>query len=206
MYRDRIIKAKSSALINKSMHKGKLVIISSPSGGGKTSVIHRLMQRDRHDYRYSVSATTRAPRPGEVDGTDYIFLSEEVFRAWIDAGRFVEWEHVHKYYYGTPREPIDNWLEEGRIVLLDIDVKGGIDIKQQFGDRALSIFLDPPSVDALIERLGNRKTDSQDEIEKRLTRVPLEVEKGAEYEYRIVNENLNETVEQVENIITKHIV
>jgi len=184
--------------------KGLLVILSSPSGGGKTSVIQKLLKAQDHHFRYSVSATTRKPRAGEVDGIDYFFLTEEQFKVEIDHNEFIEWERVHNYYYGTPRHQIEEWLRDKETVLLDIDVQGGLRIKLEYPDNCVTIFIAPPSIDELIKRLQNRKTDSQGEIETRLQRVPLEMEKGKHYDHVIVNNNLEETMSKVIEVINLH--
>jgi len=183
---------------------GLFVILSSPSGGGKTSVIRALLEQDTMNFKYSVSATTRKPRPGETDGTDYYYLSEEKFKEKIERNEFVEWEKVHNFYYGTPRDQIEGWLRNGETVLLDIDVQGGLRIKKEYPDNSITIFIAPPSLEELIKRLKNRKTDSEQEIDKRLKRVPLEMEKGEEYDYVIINDKLEETISRVNNVINLH--
>jgi guanylate kinase len=174
-----------------------LVVISAPSGGGKTTIIRRVLRKGDPDFRYSVSATTRPRRPGEQDGEDYYFLSPETFMREVEAGNLVEWAQVHGYFYGTPREPIDRWLEEGKIVLLDLDVHGGLAVKEQYPDNSLLIFVAPPSLEQLEQRLRARRTEDEEEIQRRLSRVPDELEKAKLYDVRIVNEDLNQTVEKV---------
>ena len=138
---------------------GRLVVFVAPSGAGKTTVITRY--RAAHpEAGYSVSCTTRPARPGEIDGRDYTFLDDRTFAAWIAAGRFVEWAEVHGHRYGTPREPLDQALVEGREVLLDLDVLGALRLKALYGDRAVAIFILPPSVTELQRRLKARGTDS----------------------------------------------
>ena len=134
---------------------GRLIVFVAPSGAGKTSVIR--LVRSRHDgLGYSISCTTRPMRPGEVDGRDYHFLDEPTFRRGIAAGRFVEHAEVHGHLYGTPREPLDAALAAGRDVLLDLDVVGSLRVKELYGDRAVTIFLAPPSVEELERRLRGR--------------------------------------------------
>ena len=183
---------------------GLLVIISSPSGGGKTSVIKKLIENSEINFEYSISATTRKPRPDDINGKDYIFLSEKEFLSKKNKGEFLEWEQVHQYYYGTPKEKIEQWLNEDKIVLLDIDVNGGAQIKQNYPDNTISIFIEPPSLEELIARLKNRKTDSKEEINKRLRRVPLEMEKKKLFDYIVVNDKLEDTIKQMVNIIKKY--
>ena len=185
------------------MTKGLLVIISSPSGGGKTSIIHKILQKYPEQYVYSISATTRKPRPGEIDGRDYFFLSEEQFRRDIENNLFLEWENVHGYLYGTPKTYIEKCINEGKYVLLDIDVNGALRIADNYPDRAITIFISTPSMDILIERLKNRKTDSVGEINKRLERIPMEMEKAKQFDYVVINDQLDNTVEQVVEIVEK---
>jgi len=179
------------------------VVISAPSGGGKTTIIHRVLQRGDPRFCYSVSVTTRPRRPGEKDGVDYIFLSPEMFMKEVEADNLVEWARVHGYFYGTPRKLLDRWLEEGRIVLLDLDVQGGLAVKEQYPDNSLLIFVRPPSIEQLEERLRARKTEAEEEIRKRLSRVPAELEIAKQYDVQIVNEDLDQTVEKVLEFIRK---
>jgi len=184
--------------------KGLLVVISAPSGGGKTTVIRRVLASGNDNFTYSISATTRRLRAGEVDGQDYHFLSLEEFNHKKEKGEFVEWAEVHGNYYATPRTPIQKWLNEGRTVLLDLDVNGGLEVKKDFKDSALLIFIKPPSVESLVYRLKGRKTETQAEIDKRLTRVPEEMSKSHQYQYRILNEDLDITTTEVLRVIKNH--
>lgn len=184
--------------------KGLLVVISAPSGGGKTTVIRRVLASGNDNFTYSISATTRRLRAGEVDGQDYHFLSLEEFNHKKEKGEFVEWAEVHGNYYATPRTPIQKWLNEGRTVLLDLDVNGGLEVKKDFKDSALLIFIKPPSVESLVYRLKGRKTETQAEIDKRLTRVPEEMSKSHQYQYRILNEDLDITTTEVLKVIKNH--
>lgn len=184
------------------MERGLLVIISSPSGGGKSTIIKELMnQNPDRDFKYSVSATTRKPRTGEINGKHYIFYSEEEFLEHVKKEEFLEWEHVHQYYYGTLKKNIDQWLTENKIVLLDIDVNGALQIKKKYPDNSIAIFIEPPSEAELISRLKKRKTDSLEEINKRLTRIPLEMNKKNQFDYKVINHKIQTTVEQVKKII-----
>ncbi len=181
--------------------KGLLVIISSPSGGGKTSIIHKILKKYPEKYVYSISATTRKPRSGEVDGKDYFFLSEEQFRKDIENNLFLEWENVHGYLYGTLKNYIDKCINEGKYVLLDIDVNGALRIVDNYPERTITIFVSPPSMDMLIVRLKNRKTDSAGEIDRRLERIPLEMEKAKQFDHIVINDKLDTTVEHVVRIV-----
>lgn len=181
--------------------KGLLVIISSPSGGGKTSIIQKILEKYPEQYVYSISATTRKPRPGEIDGRDYFFLTEKQFRQDIDNNSFLEYENVHGYLYGTPENYIEKCINEGKYVLLDIDVNGAFQIARNYGDRTLTIFIAPPSIKKLIERLRNRETDSEYEINKRLERIPMEMEQAKQFDYVVINDKLDATVEQVVRLV-----
>ncbi len=182
---------------------GLLVVISAPSGGGKTTVIREILKSGDDLFQYSVSATTRKPRGHEKDGVDYYFISEEEFQRRVEAGDFIEWAKVHGHYYGTPRQPIDEAIARGKIIFLDIDVQGGLEVKKQYGDDALLIFIMPPSMEELEKRLRGRKTDSEAEIAKRLAAVPVEIEKSQFYDAVVVNNDLQETVKKVREIVYK---
>lgn len=186
------------------MNKGLLIIISSPSGGGKTTVLNELLKLKKMNFKYSISATTRKPRNNEIHGKDYFFISEQEFVSKIKNNEFLEWEKVHQYYYGTPKEQIENWLSQGDLILFDVDVNGGLQIKRQFAQDAITIFIEPPSIDVLIERLKNRNTESGDEIEKRLLRVPMELEKKAQFDFVVINKLINQTVDNVLEIINEY--
>ncbi len=184
--------------------KGLLVVISAPSGGGKTTVIRRVLASGNDNFKYSISATTRRIRAGEVDEQDYYFLSLEGFKDKKEQGEFVEWAEVHGNYYATPRKPIEKWLNKGKTVFLDLDVNGGLEVKKYFNDSALLIFIKPPSVESLVQRLRGRKTETQHEIDKRLKRVPEEMHKSQRYDYQILNEDLDNTKTEILEIIRNH--
>jgi guanylate kinase len=184
---------------------GLLVVISAPSGGGKTTIIQRVLAEGHENYRYSISATTRERRGNERHGVDYFFLSLAEFEATRDRSEFAEWAEVHGCYYGTPKPPLDRWLEEGRIVFLDLDVDGGLQIKEQYGESALLIFINPPSYESLVERLKSRQTESQAQIDKRLERYPKEIEKSKYYDHRIVNENLDSTAREITRLLNQRV-
>jgi guanylate kinase len=181
--------------------KGLLVIISSPSGGGKTSIIQKILQKYPEKYVYSISATTRRPRSGEIHGRDYFFLTEEQFQNDIDNDLFLEWEKVHGYFYGTPKAYIEECIKEGKFVLFDIDVNGALRVARNHPQSTITIFISPPSIEKLIERLQNRKTDSKGEINKRLERIPMEMEKAKQFDHIVINDNLDTTVEQVVRMV-----
>lgn len=188
------------------MKKGKLIIISAPSGCGKSTIIGDIMDRGELDLQFSVSATNRKPRPGEVDGVSYHFLSDEQFRELISEGAFVEYEQVYPgRYYGTLRSEIQRKVDEGHNVILDIDVKGGLNVKRQFGDDAMSIFIAPPSIEALRERLKARGSENDEEIAQRVGRADFEMDFGKDYDYVVVNDVLAEAVGKVEKLMADFI-
>lgn len=181
--------------------KGLLVILSSPSGGGKTSVIYRIIEKYDGNFVYSISATTRQPRPGEKNGKDYFFLTQQEFEDQINNDSLLEWEQVHGYCYGTPKSYVEQAIAAGKFVLLDIDINGALQIAHKFPQNTLTIFVAPPSLDELIQRLRNRKTDSENEINKRLERIPVEMEQSKRFDYVVINEKLENTVEEIVKII-----
>lgn len=183
---------------------GFMVVLSAPSGGGKTSILKRLMASGEPAFRYSVSATTRAPRNCEQHGQDYFFLGMEEFQKKVARGEFLEHALVHGNYYGTLREVVESWMAEGQIVLTDLDVQGGLNVKQQMGERALLIFIQPPSLDSLRERLAIRNTDKPEEIHVRLQGATQEMEMAERYDYVLENRDLEQTVQEVLRIINRH--
>lgn len=173
---------------------GLLVVLSSPSGGGKTTVIKKIIADGPPDYRYSISMTTRPMRKGEVDGKDYWFVTSEEFQNQIERGELIEYERVHDWYYGSPKAPIVDWIRQGKVVFLDLDVYGALELRQQFGDRVLLIFLKPPSESELVDRLVHRSTETEQQIARRLERLPEEMKKAQEFDFALVNDHLDETV------------
>lgn len=178
---------------------GILFVLSAPSGGGKSTVLKALRAEDA-TLGYSVSATTRPPRPGETHGKDYFFYSVEEFHRLIRQKAFYEWAVVHKHLYGTLRKVVDAELDAGRDVLLDIDVQGGLSIKRLRPDAVL-IFLLPPSMAVLETRLRGRKSDSNEVIELRLRNARHELTFTPQYDYALINEDLTRTVHDVRSII-----
>lgn len=172
--------------------EGLLFVLSAPSGVGKTTIIRSVMSQ-RSELRFSVSCTTRSPRPGEVHGKDYHFLNREEFVQGIDRGRFLEWAQVHGEYYGTDGEQVERWLKEGRDVLLDIDVQGARQVRCTY-PTAPTIFILPPSLEVLRERLVNRGTESEEQMNKRLAAARSELQEAPWYDFVIVNELLEEAV------------
>jgi len=178
-----------------------LVVLSGPSGVGKTTVCRAIVQR--LGLRLSTSATTRRARPGETDGVEYRFLGEEEFRRRVVEGRFVEWAEVHGRLYGTPVEELDRAREEGRTLLLEIDVQGGIQIKRRY-PAALAILLLPPDGRALRDRLGKRGTETAEEFERRLAKAQEEIamaRASASYDAEVVNDDLPRAIDTVVSLI-----
>lgn len=178
--------------------KGKMLIFTAPSGAGKTTIVrHLLAKYDELDF--SVSATTRPMRPHEVDGKDYYFLTAEQFRAKIANQEFVEWEEVYdNQYYGTLRSEVTRLWDEGKHILFDIEVKGATNIKEMYGDKCLAIFVKPPSLDVLVERLKNRKTESDESLRKRITRVKQEMTFENNFDRILVNDLLEVALKEAE--------
>ena len=175
------------------------IVMSAPSGGGKTTIARRLLER-RADVGYSVSCTTRAPRPGEVDGQDYHFLSPAEFEARVAAGEFAEWAEVHGNRYGTLKREIGAVLASGRHVMLDIDVQGARQLTAAFPD-AVTIFIVPPSVEVLVARLLGRKSESEEALALRLRNARSELLEAERYQHVVVNDELEHAVQLVGRIL-----
>ncbi|MGN0037261.1 MAG: guanylate kinase [Bacteroidaceae bacterium] len=172
--------------------KGKLIIFSAPSGSGKSTLINYLMEQGLR-LAFSVSATSRPPRGSERDGVEYYFLTPEEFRRRIDNHEFLEYEEVYKdRFYGTLKAPIERQLDEGYNVVFDVDVVGGCNIKKFYGDRALSVFIQPPSVDELRKRLNGRGTDAPEVIESRIAKAEYELSFAPKFDVVIVNDDLEQ--------------
>lgn len=184
------------------MNKGKIIILSAPSGTGKSSIISRLMTDETLLLGFSISATSRKPRGEERHGREYYFLSAEEFDSRIERGEFVEWEEVYAgTKYGTLVSEVERVTSAGRNLIMDIDVKGGVNVKKRFGDEALSIFILPPSLEELEKRLRGRATDTDDKIRQRLDKAEYELSFAPQYDVSVVNDNLNTAVEETEKII-----
>ncbi len=176
------------------MKKGKLVIFSAPSGSGKSTIVQWLM-KEHPELRlyFSISCTSRAPRGTERDGVEYFFLSPEDFRRRIDAGEFLEFEEVyHDRFYGTLKAQVERQASAGQNVVFDVDVKGGVNIKKYYGDEALSIFIQPPSVEELRRRLELRATDSPEAISERLAKAEYELTFADSFDHVVVNDSLDD--------------
>ena len=181
--------------------KGKLLIFSAPSGSGKTTILHKV-QEEIDNIHFSVSATSRPPRGQEQDGVDYFFLSPDEFREKIQNNEFVEYEEVYPgKFYGTLKSQVEKQLAKGENVAFDVDVHGGLSIKEQFGKRALSLFIQPPSIEELRRRLELRGTDAPEIIDQRLERAAYELSFAEKFDKVVVNDNLDEAVKNAINII-----
>ena len=176
----------------------KLLIFSAPSGSGKSTIINWLMQHPDLHLAFSISCTSRAPRGTEQNGVEYFFLTPEEFRERIANNEFLEYEEVYKdRFYGTLKQQVENQLQKGENVVFDLDVKGGCNIKRFYGDRALSIFIQPPSIDALRQRLVGRATDAPEVIEDRLARASYELTFAPQFDRVVVNDDLDTATDEL---------
>lgn len=184
---------------------GKVIIFSAPSGSGKTTIVRRLLAR-YPQLEFSISATSRAPRGEERDGTDYYFLPQEEFMRAVAENRFVEWEEVYKgTCYGTLRSEVERIWAKGHVIVFDVDVVGGINLKRIFGDDACSVFIMPPSVEELRRRLEGRGTDAPEVIDRRVAKAEFELTKAPEFDHIVVNDSLDEAIRETTAIIDQFI-
>ena len=184
------------------MSKGKMIIISAPSGCGKSTIINEIIKNKNLRLEFSISATTREPRRGELDGVDYYFLTTDEFKNAIANDELVEYEEVYAgRYYGTLKKEIERIQNIGNNVILDIDVKGGVNVKKKYGNNALSIFIQPPSIETLRHRLLSRGTDSIEAINQRVDKAEFELSFAQLYDKVVVNDVLRDAIDEVENII-----
>ena len=177
------------------------IIISAPSGSGKTTICKYLQKLDS-SINFSVSCTTRQKRANEVEGKDYFFITNEEFEKKINDAKFIEWEQIHgNFYYGTLKSTLEDAINKNRIILLELDVKGAMSVKKLYPTKSLSIFIEPPSVEDLKIRLQKRGTDNNERINKRLERLNSEIQYKSNFDYHVINDELNKAVNEIMNII-----
>ena len=181
--------------------KGKLIIFSAPSGSGKTTIVRHLLRLFPR-LAFSISATSRDPRKNEKEGVDYYFLTVDDFRKKIEEGEFLEWEEVYAgQYYGTLRAEVERLRKAGKHVVFDIDVFGGVRLKQEFGNNALAIFIQPPSLEIMENRLRERGTDSEEQLLKRLGKAREELSYADQFDHVLINDRLEDTLKKAEELI-----
>lgn len=180
----------------------RILVLSAPSGAGKTTIAHRLLDHNP-GWRFSVSATTRARRPNEIDGTDYHFLDPEEFRRRIDHGDLVEWEEIYGNMYGTLKSEVERLLTEGSLdrVIFDVDVKGAIAIREAFPDDAFLVFVAPPSIEEMQRRLMSRQTETPESIARRIERATMELSMQDRFDVVVVNDSVDRAVREIEEIL-----
>jgi guanylate kinase len=178
-----------------------LIVLSAPSGAGKTTITRRILDRHPAEVMFSVSATTRAQRPGERDGVDYYFVTREKFQDLVREGALIEYEEIFGNFYGTPVSEIERVRQMGKSLLFDIDVKGGISIRRKFPNDSLLIFIAPPDLAVLERRLRDRKTEPDETILRRLDRAEMEMAMADQYDHIVVNDALDRAVAEVESFI-----
>ncbi|HQH18083.1 MAG TPA: guanylate kinase [Bacteroidales bacterium] len=187
--------------------KGKLIILSAPSGSGKTTIVHRILA-SRKDVEFSVSACSRAKRPNEIDGKDYYFFTAEEFKKRINNNEFLEWEEVYQgAYYGTLKSVVEKMRDNGTHIIFDVDVVGGLNIKKYATNDALALFIMPPSIEELEKRLRNRSTETADSLKKRIAKATYELTFANQFDQIIINDDLEkavmETLHTINNFLDK---
>lgn len=181
---------------------GKLFIFSAPSGSGKTTIVRHLLQRFGDKLAFSVSACTRAPRPHEIHGKDYYFLTPEDFRRKVENGEFVEWEEVYQdNYYGTLRSEVERLWNEGKAVLFDVDVKGGLKLKEAFGEKALAVFVKVSTEEEIYRRLYSRGTETPESMERRMAKVRYESEFQTKFDLILINDDLDTALTEADTLV-----
>ena len=183
--------------------KGKAIIFCAPSGAGKTTIVKHLLSLNLN-LEFSVSACSRKKRPGEIDGRDYYFLTVDEFKKRIQKGDFIEWEEVYKdNFYGTLKTEIERIWNQGKNVIFDVDVEGGLSLKKYFGDRALAIFVKPPSIDHLRKRLEGRETETKQSIARRIGKAEKELTYADKFDYVLLNDDLKKALQEAEKVVGK---
>lgn len=187
------------------MNNRKAILFSAPSGSGKTSIIREILKRF-DCFEFSISATSRKSREGERDGVDYYFLTPDAFEQRVQEGKFLEWEEVYAgTRYGTLKSEIDRIWDNGHVIIFDVDVNGGMNIKKYFGPDALALFIMPPSVEVLEQRLRNRGTESEEAITKRLARSAAELKMADQFDVTILNDDFEQAVDQTQKVINNYL-
>jgi guanylate kinase len=186
------------------MVSGKLIVIAAPSGCGKTTIAKAILKKHSSIF-FSVSATTRPIRNGEINGKDYFFLTKTEFEERMRIGDLVEWEEIYGNYYGTLKSEINRALQQGHMMLFDVDVKGALSIRRHFPNDSILIFIKPPSFEVLKKRLENRKTENPETLKRRLERVPMEMEQGQQFDFQVVNDDLQKAINEVDEIVQTNI-
>lgn len=186
-----------------TVKKGKLIVFSAPSGSGKTTIVRTILKKYK-ELDFSVSATTRKKRENEIDGIDYFFISESEFKFKIKNNEFIEWESFYDYYYGTLRSFVDEEISSGKSVVLEVDVKGAVNIKKNYPS-AILIFIMPPSFEELKKRLINRSTETESDLKKRIERAEYEFTYQDKFDYVVINDKLDDAVSKVCEIIENEI-
>ncbi|MCH5229006.1 MAG: guanylate kinase [Muribaculaceae bacterium] len=192
--------------MNQKAGKGKIIVLSAPSGSGKSTIIRELIKDPSLHLGFSISATSRQPRGEEKHGKEYFFFTEEEFMRNVEEGNFVEWEEVYPgVCYGTLESEVNRITESGHNLIMDVDVKGALNIKKRFGRDAVTIFIMPPDKKTLEERLKNRGTDSEETIKKRLQKSEYELSFSNQFDHIVINDDLKDAVSKVENTIKEFI-
>ena len=185
-----------------SFNTDKLIVFSAPSGSGKTTIVRHLLEQTDLPLAFSISATTRAPRGAEKEGVDYYFLSPEAFKSKIEKGEFLEYEEVYPgLFYGTLASEVNRLWNENKAVLFDIDVMGGISIKKSFPNETLTVFVQPPSIETLEERLRSRNTDTEETLQIRLSKAQQELDKAQAFDEIVINDDLSTALTQTEELV-----
>ena len=184
------------------MKKGLLIVYSGPSGVGKSTILHEVLKDESLNLEFSVSMTTRLPREGEVDGKDYFFVSKETFKKAIEDDKFLEHARYVENYYGTPRDYVEQERNKGKNVILEIDVQGGLQVIEKCSD-CISIFIMPPSIDELRNRLSGRGTEKEEVINKRVDQAQREIKQGSVYKYHVVNNDIETSIKEISDILKK---
>ena len=183
---------------------GKLIVFSAPSGSGKTTIVRHLLKQEKLNLDFSISATSRGKRGQEVDGKDYYFISTEAFKKHIDEDDFIEWEEVYRdNFYGTLKSEVERIWSEGKHAIFDIDVVGGLKIKEKFPKKTLAVFVKTPSIEIMEKRLRSRETDSEEKIRERLAKAEKELSYAEKFDIILVNDDLDTAKKEAEELVLK---